>query len=185
MTAVDFRDLGPAARFARSTVYRLRNAGPTLRLWLALTVLAGIAIAIDTSRVCVVLRDAAQIERDRDALGQRVAQESKAAASVMAERKELLNMLTARRDAAAEAAEIVRIGNAISHGVALTALRRLPDGFAIEGKSLNIADISTTLRRLATPGPWNVAFELRREGASDGAVSFELVFRATARKSPR
>jgi len=184
MTAVDFCERRLYARILHDAARRLRSAGSALRIWAALSAVVIAAIAIEASRLNAALDDASRMEQRREALAQRVATESKAASLVARKRKELLNMLATRRSAVLDAAAIVRIGNAVSRSVALTALRHLPDGFVLEGKTKNISDVSLTLRRLASSAQESSpAFELRSESGSAGVISFEIAVRGGSKGS--
>lgn len=181
MTAVDFCERGPWAREWYRAMRRLHDAGAALRIWGVLCVVVASVIALELSRLDAALSDASRVEQRRDALAERVSARNKTATSVAHSRTDLLNMLVIRRNAVLNAAAIVRIGNAASPNVALTALRHLPDGFAIEGKTKEISDVGLTLRRLASVARESrTTFELRRENGSSGAVTFEIAVRTSS-----
>lgn len=184
MTAVDFCDHRLVVRFRRRASEQVRELSGVWKAWATIVFLGAISISLEAARLESALKGTAALERDRDALAHQVALANQAFHDASENRKELFQLLRARRAAVSEASAIIRIGNAISSELALTALRKVSDGFAIEGKSKSVAGVGTTLRRLADDSRLpNATLDLRRE--SGEWVAFEIVLSTDRTHSTR
>ena len=172
MNRIDFRE--------RSLLEHLCSAR-TLRAYRSPVVYASALLCalllVESSRLAVILKFGNELQGRRQGLALQ-AQVAENRTRALSERRRLLiTALRLRRTNARLAIRIAQIGDALASSLALTTLRNLDDGSAvhhmeIEGRTTSITDLVQTLRRL----PVNGRFEIQRQDAHDGILSFQFGF---------
>jgi hypothetical protein len=181
MTQVDFREPSMLERLVHWIQGAMRN-----RPALYLNALVGLLFAAEATRLVMAQRHLWDLEARRESIANRVSAVKTREAALHGLGNTLDQALRLRRTSSRLAAEIGEIGDALAPDLALTIFRTTEIGqtgesVEIDGLGAHVSDVIRTLRQLSVTG----SFELEREDATDGAISFRFGMHAGRRYVPR
>ena len=174
MTEIDFLEPTVLETLLRSVEgFRRRHAID--RVAAAAFAAIGLAAAFETWRVVASLQAAAQMESHRDALRARVAAVEARIRRAKTEQESLDEILAVRRNSMTASLAVLRVGNAIGTNIGLTALRRVPQGIEMEGRSPAFSSIPMLVQRVSAARAGTIAsFETRAEEDEASSVWFRI-----------